>query len=313
MSRIVYIAPRPDSNTGGNKVIFRHVEALQALGYQATVRRPAGIDPPNWFHHTAAIEDGSRPIADDDILVIAEDGLGVLRHCADLPNRKVIFCQNPYAFAGYGFARLPAELRGRYKTFMTCSTGLAGFIARFFDYEMISVVPAFADERVFKPAPKVATIACTPRKRAEELLVIRYLFSRLYAGPTDWRWDILETATETETAAAMGRASLFLSLARMEALSITLLEAMASECVIAGFTGIGPREYTSSINGFWVDEDDCEAAAHALVRAATLADQGGGASALMRHAAASTAAQWTHARFSEALHGFWRDQMGVTP
>ena len=111
----------------------------------------------------------------------------------------------------------------------------------------------------------------------------------------------------------MGSASVFLSLARMEALSITTLEAMASGCLVAGFTGIGPREYTSSVNGFWADEDDCEAAAQALVRALALAEQGGGAAAIMRHAATATAAQWTHAAFVEALSGFWRDQMGLLP
>ena len=313
MSKIVYIAPQPRSNTGGNKTIFRHVEALQSLGYDAVVRSPAGFETPTWFNHTAAMEDASRPIVDADILVIAEDVLGVLAHCAGLPNRKVIFCQNPYAFAGYGFASLPDEQRAMYRTFMACNTGAAGLIARYFDYETISVVPAFADNRIFRSAPKVPVIACTPRKRPEEYKVIRYMFTRLYAGPTPWTWEALETATEAETAAAMGRASLFLSLARMEAHSITILEAMASQCLIAGFTGIGAREYTSPVNGFWVDEDDCEAAALALVQAATLADRGGGAAALMRHAAGATAARWSHAGFVETLRSFWRDQMGVTP
>lgn len=82
MSRIVYIAPRPGSNTGGNKIIFRHVEALQALGYDAVVRSPAPFEAPTWFHHTAAMEDTSRPIDDDDILVIAEDAQIVLTRCA---------------------------------------------------------------------------------------------------------------------------------------------------------------------------------------------------------------------------------------
>lgn len=313
MSRIVYVAPRPGSNTGGNKIIFRHVEALQALGYDAVVRSPAPLAPPTWFSHTAAMEDTSRPIDDDDILVIAEDAQIVLSRCAKRPNRKVIFCQNTYAMAGNGFASLPNDVRANYRTFMACNTGVAGFIARYFDYETISVVPAFADDRIFRPAPKGPVIACTPRKRPAEYKAIRYMFARLYTGPTLWTWEALETATEFDTAAAMGRASLFLSLARMEAHSITILEAMASQCLIAGFTGIGPREYTTPINGFWVDEDDCEAAAVALVQAAILADRGGGPAALMRHSAGATAARWTHAGFVETLSSFWRDQMGLTP
>ncbi len=313
MSRIVYLLTAPGSNTGGVKVLYRHVEALCHLGYDAIIRRPVHLPSATWFQHTVPFEDASAPVRDDDIFVLPEDDLPALRHCAGLANRKVVFCQNPNALTGYGFAQLPAELRQTYKVFMACGTGMASMIARYFDYEMISVVPAFADERLFRPAAKNQIIACTPRKRPNEYQSIRYMVSRLHPAAAQWRWNLMETASEAEVAAMMGSASVFLSLARMEAVSITTLEAMASGCLVAGFTGIGPREYTSSVNGFWVDEDDCEAAAQALIRALVLAEQGGGAAALMRHAATATAAQWTHAAFVEALSGFWRDQMGVMP
>ena len=313
MSRIVYLLSAPGSNTGGAKVLYRHVEALCYLGYDAVIRQPVDRLSASWFQHNAPFEDASAPVRDDDIFVLPEDDLPALRHCANLPNRKVVFCQNPSALTGYGFAQLPSDLRQAYKVFMACSTGMASIIARYFDYEMISVVPAFADERLFRPATKDQVIACTPRKRPNEYQSIRYMVSRLHPAAAQWRWTRMETASEAEVAAIMGSASVFLSLARMEALSITTLEAMASGCLVAGFTGIGPREYTSSVNGFWVDEDDCEAAAQALVRALVLAEQGGGAPALMRHAATATAAQWTHATFIDTLSGFWRDQMGLLP
>lgn len=313
MARIVYLTPYANSLTGGNKIAYRHVETLAALGYDAVVRRPASVPPATWFQHTAALEDATRPLAPDDVLVLPEDSAEAMRRCADLPNRKVIFCQNPYALGAHGLASLPPEIAQHYRTFMACSVGVADFIARYFPYETISVVPAFADERVFAPAEKAKVIACTPRKRPTELKVIQLIFSRIHPGAADWAWEVLETATEAEVAAAMGRASVFLSLARLEAFSITTLEAMASGCLIAGFTGIGPREYTNPTNGLWVDEDDCEAAAHALSRAAAMAEAGGGAAALMRHAARTTGARWSHAHFTQALATFWRDEMGVTP
>lgn len=311
MSRIVYLTPYASSNSGGNKMIFRHVEALTAMGLPAVVRRSAAMAPPAWFRHEVPTEDGSVPLSDDDILVVPEDSPETLRHCAGLPNRKVLFCQNPYALAAHGLGRLPPELRTQYRTFMACGVGTAGLIARFFDYDLISVVPGFADERTFRPAPKGQIIACSPRHRKVEHLAIRHMFERLHPSASAWRWEPMETHTEDQVAEVMGRASVFLSLARMEALSLTTLEAMASECLIAGFTGIGAREFASAVNGIWVDEDDCEAAAHALVRAVVLAEQGGGAQALMRRAAGLTAAQWTHAAFVQALAAFWRDRMGV--
>lgn len=312
MSRIVHLVPYASSNTGGNKVTFRHVEALNAMGLKAVVRRSAQMEPPTWFRHDVPTEDGSAPLHDDDILVVPEDSPETMRLCAELPNRKVVFCQNPYALAAFGLGALPPELKAQYRTFMACGVGVAGLIARFFDYDLISVVPGFADERTFRPAPKQQVIACSPRHRKVEQLAIRYMFERLHPGAAAWRWEPMETHTEAEVAEVMGGASVFLSLARMEALSLTTLEAMASECLVAGFTGIGAREFTSAVNGIWVDEDDCEAAAHALVRAVVLAEQDGGAQALMRRAAALTAAQWSHGAFVQALGAFWRDRMGVT-
>lgn len=312
MTRIVYLTPYAGSKSGGNKMIFRHVESLCAMGFDAVVRRPPHTPPPAWFDHQAPTEDASVPLGAGDILVLPEDSPEAMRQAAALPNRKVIFCQNPYALASYGLAALPAELRPQYRNFMACGVGVAGLIARVFDYDLISVVPGFADERLFRPAPKERLIACSPRHRKVEQAAIRYIFERLHPGAGAWRWEVMETRAEAEVADIMGRASVFLSLARMEALSLTTLEAMACECLLAGFTGIGAREFATPVNGIWVDEDDCEAAAHALVRAVTLAEQGGGAQALMRHAAAQTAAQWSRAAFLEALAAFWRDRMGVT-
>lgn len=312
MTRIVYLTPYAGSKSGGNKMIFRHVESLCALGFDAVVRRPPHTPPPTWFDHQAPTEDASVPLGADDILVLPEDSPEAMRQAATLPNRKVIFCQNPYALASYGLAALPPELRPQYRNFMACGVGVAGLIARFFDYDQIAVVPGFVDERIFQPRPKARLIACSPRHRKVEQAAIRYMFERLHPEAASWRWEIMETCTEAEVADIMGRASVFLSLARMEALSLTTLEAMASQCLLAGFTGIGAREFATPVNGIWVDEDDCEAAAHALVRAVTLAEQDGGAQALMRHAAAQTAAQWSRAAFLEALAAFWRDRMGVT-
>lgn len=313
MTRIVYVTATPQSKTGGNKMAFRHVEALNALGYRAVVRRPGQVPPPAWFRHDAPMEDASTPLGADDVLVLPEDQVELLEWCAGLPNRKVVFCQNPIGLTGAGLAVVSPEVRRAYRTFIACGQGVASLIARYFDYDLISVTPAFADERLFRPAPKARVIACSPRKRPVEQRAIRYMFERLHPAAAEWRWELLEDLSEAETAAAMGRASVFLSLARMEAVALTILEAMASECLVAGFTGIGPREYTSAVNGVWVEEDDCEAAAHALVRAVTLAEQNSGAAALMRHAAKATAAQWTHAGCVAALDSFWRDQMGVAP
>lgn len=311
-TRILHILPSPGGATGGNKVSFRHVEALSAMGYDARVRIRPGQTRPWWFTSSAPVEETDRRPDPGDILVFPEDDPDVLAAYASLPNRKIVFCQNPY-YAVKGVPALPRDLQAAYRTFMACSPGVAAWIARYLDYDVIATVPAFADERLFRPLQKAAVITCMPRKRPLEQRVIQHLFERQYAGGVDWRWEIVERRTEAEAAQALGSASVFLSLARHEGMSMTIVEAMACECLIAGFTGLGPREYTSPLNGLWVEEDDCEAAADALLRVVRLAEAGGGPAALMRHAARATAAGWTHAGFVQALATFWRDEMGVTP
>lgn len=313
MPRIVYLLPAPGAATGGNKMSFRHVEALVGLGYDAVVRVLGGAPPPAWFEHSAPVERATGRPDPDDIVVFPEDAAEVMAASSAFPNRKVVFCQNPYAAAAHGMGRLSKETRARYRTFMACSPGVALWISRYLDHDVIGTVPAFADERLFVPAPKAKVIAAIPRKRPEELRAIRHMFARLHPGADDWTWDVIEGRTEAETAAALGRASVFLSLARLEGMSMTILEAMACGCLVAGFTGIGPREYTTAMNGLWVEEEDCEAAAIALARACALAEEDEAGAHLIRHAARTTAAAWTHAHFMEALSLFWRDAMGVLP
>ena len=312
MTRIVYLAPAPASTSGGNKVSFRHVEALNSLGYSAVVGLLGRGDPPSWFEHTAPMERIGEAPSPDDILVFPEDADALMLRYAGLPNRKVVFCQNPYGAAALGLPNIPPEARAAYRHFMACSAGVAAWLARFFDYDLISTVPAFADERLFRPAPKRNLIAAMPRKRPGEFRAIQVMFERLHRGG-DWAWEVIENVSEAEAAARLAPASVYLSLARLEGMSMTIVEAMACGCLVAGFTGIGPREYVTTLNGLWVDEDDCEAAARALVRAVDMAEANAGPAALMRHAARATAAQWTHAACVEALAHFWRDQMGVTP
>jgi glycosyltransferase involved in cell wall biosynthesis len=314
LTRIVYLAFAPEALSGGNKMAFRHVEALTALGFDAVVRlagRADGRRPvaPTWFEHTARLEDATAPLGDSDILVLPEDDVAGLRAYAAHPNPKIVFCQNIYFAASEGLGRLTPQEAGAYREFLVCSPGVAATVARFFDYERISVAPGFADERIFAPGPKERIIACIPRKRRMEYEVIRHMFARLRpAGPV-WEWQVLDGVSEREVAQAMSRAAVFLSLNRFEGMSLTAVEAMASGCIVAGFTGIGPREYMNSVNGFWAGEDDCEACAEALVRAVALAEEGAGGAALMRHAGQATAHQWSYANFLSALEAFWRGRL----
>jgi len=305
VTRIVYILVGASVPTGGHKMILRHVEALKRMGFDALAHVPRGEAEPAWFDHAAPLQNGGE-LLETDILVVPDDAFGVLKRLAFSKHRKIIFLQNHFRAASGGVGRLaPAELRC-YREFIACSATCAAWAARYLPESTFDVIPAFADERRFGPLEKQPVIVCTPRKRQLEARAVIFMFSRLHRSSVRWKWSPIESASEEEVAQAFGRAHVFLSLSRLEGLGVTTLEAMRSGCVVAGFAGLGGREYATTANGLWVDDDDCEACAEALVRAVKLVEAGGPALETMRKAAMQTAANWSYANFLSALETYWR-------
>jgi glycosyltransferase involved in cell wall biosynthesis len=135
------------------------------------------------------------------------------------------------------------------------------------------LLPCGIDRNVFRPAPaRSKTILFMPRKRPVEAVYIRDIFRYTYPEHKDWQWIEVEGKTQDDVARLMGRGGVFLALSRMESLGLTPLEAMASGCIVAGFTGLGGDEYAREENGFWASEDDFKGCVEKLKQAVFLAD-----------------------------------------
>ncbi|HTI68211.1 MAG TPA: glycosyltransferase [Caulobacteraceae bacterium] len=305
MSRILYNIVTQGNVSGGHKVAVRHVEALRDLGFDAVCYLAAGGVSPPWFDHRAPME-VAPAIGPDDVLVIADDATTPMRVIGPTSIRTVILSQNPYFFAGEAFEVLDLFPPDRFATFMAVSEGLAATIRRAYPQATVEVVPCFADERLFRPRPhKRFAVAFAPRKRPIEAAAIRALVRKLHPRHEALDWIGLEGVHETGVAQAFGESELYLSLNRLESVGMTTLEAMASGCLCAGFTGVGGLQYATAENGFWVPDEDCEAAADALATAADLILTGGPRLAHYLEAARETARQWSHARFRNALEAAW--------
>jgi len=305
MPRIVYVLLSDGRIAGGQKMILRHVETLRDLGFNAVCYLGAKSTPPTWLDYDAPLE-LATPLRGDDIVVVPDDARPGLTTCLESDLRTVVFSQNPYSFAARTFdvlAQFPPE---RFPPILAVGARLGATARRAFPQAQVELVPCFADERVFAPAAaKRAVVAFAPRKRVLEAAAIRGFFQRLHPRHGDLDWRELSNVTEAEMARTLSAAGLYLSLSRLESVGMTTLEAMASGCVCAGFTGVGGWEYATAENGFWVAEDDCEAAADALAQAADLLRTGGALLRRMREAARATAGQWSYARFRGALEATW--------
>ena len=305
MPRIIYLLlTGGHHNTGGHKMIVRHVEALREMGFDAVCACSSADKPPAWFDHDAPIVQ-PWPLRPDDIVVAPDDAHLALGNLRQADARVVVFSQNPYWFAVAGFKPLDAYPPERFPTIVAVSDGLAATIRRAYPAADIRVVPCFADERLFRPAEKRLAVAFAPRKRRVEAVAIRRMFEKFHPRHADLEWIELLDVREPEMADALGRSALFLSLNRLESVGITPLEAMASGCVCAGFTGVGGRAYAGPANGFWVADEDCEAAADALALAADAVKSGGPHLQALVDGGRATAEAWSHAHFREALKETW--------
>lgn len=305
MSRIVYYAFPSGKIQGGQKMILRHVETLRGLGFDAVYWTTKATTPPDWLTYDVPIE-YSTPIRAGDVLVLPEDAVNSIGKVAGLDHQRVIFCQNQFILAAFALDVLDRFPASRPPTFLAVGQGQAATLGRLYPRSQVEVVPCFADERLFRPAAdRSPAIAYMPKKRAFEPKVIRGYLRKLHPRHADRPWLEIDGKPEAEVAAALGGAELFLSLSRFESVGMATLEAMASGCVCAGFTGLGGDEYATPANGFWVREDDCEAAADALARAADVLSAGGPPLRRLREAGQETARAWSYARFRDALEETW--------
>jgi len=303
--RITFICPPAGKMNGGIKYIFRMAESLRNDGFDAVVFEKDQFRP-TWFKSTAPIIglDDLTPRA-DEVLVLPEDQPDVLRTVAAWPQRKVIYCQNPfYAAIGaqgtrsYGDYGVTDILCGSLSSLAYGRDRHAGL--------QLHHIPCGVDAKHFAPAPqKSPTIALIPRKRMVEAIYLQDMFRHHYPAWNHISWQSLTECPEDTIAQSLGQAAIFLGLSRLDGFGLTPIEAMAAGCVVAGFTGIGGWEYATAENGFWAAEDDFPACLTALHAALTLWQGGGAALAAHQAASQATAAQYSMERFATASRNAW--------
>jgi hypothetical protein len=302
--RIVYALLTNNGVAGGQKMAVRHVETLNALGFDAVCYADPGAVLPRWFEHQAPLEQGALFRA-DDVVVVPDDSRQAIELAARSPAaRVVVHCQSVYPAAAAGTYDAIAASPERLGSLLCVSPMQAPLLRRLLPEARVELARCFADDRIFRPAAKELVGAYAPRKRPLEAAAIRRLHARLH--PDQYLPFIkLDGASEAQVADAFGRAAIHLSLSRLESVGMTTLEAMASGCLCVGFTGIGGRAYATPDNGLWVDEDDCVAAAEALGEAVAVCREGGPRLQSLTEAALETARAWSYAAFARELEDAW--------
>jgi hypothetical protein len=305
MPQIIFFCPPVSVINGGIRHIFRMAETLNNLGYDAAVFEQSEKRP-GWFSSTAPlVGQGVFHPDRDQVYVLPEDQPHILADFKSFPQRKIIYSQNHfYAALGVGDADSYAHYG---VTHILCSSRVIYDHVRLRHPKVqASIIPCVIDTALFKPAiTKQNTIVYIPRKRKIEAIYIRDMFRFSFPQYRHWNWHELVDKNETDLGLALGEAAVFLSLSRLEGFGLTPLEAMAAGCVVAGFTGLGGREYANDTNGFWVGEDDFPACIDRLKQAVDYSVLPGKATADYRQACLKTIAAYTPEKFTAAVKKSW--------
>ena len=216
---VYFCAPDFDVPSGGVRVIYRHVDLLNAAGIPACVlhRRPGFRC--TWFANDTRVGSSEETlVGPDDLVVIGELAMPLLRD-REPGNRFVVFNQNPHLT----WQRVPETLVAEY----TSSPDLAAIVVvSQHSLQMVRYAAPAAnvvrvhnsiDPRLFSPAeiPSEKVVSYMPRGGRDE---VAQVMSMLRARGMLAGWEVvpLRGMTEGEVAATLRRTTIFLSFAYHE-------------------------------------------------------------------------------------------------
>lgn len=262
---MIYVTcPNSDSPCGGIKILYRHVDALNANGFDAAILHTGRGFRCKWFENQTRVADLSdTSIKPTDILVLPETSekdftqrdrwsLNLHKRQArmltqlDVP--RVIFNQNAYyTFKGHGFDASSIDMLYRQPNtigvFSVSDDNKRYLELAFPDLSVRRVRYGFDPNVFFVPnKPKKKQIAFMPRKNRQDVDQVLNIL-RLRGHVSDFDLVAIDGMSESQAAQVMRESLIFLSFGHPEGCAMPPSEAMACGCVVAGYHGRGASEY----------------------------------------------------------------------
>ncbi|NJN81518.1 MAG: glycosyltransferase family 4 protein [Caldilineaceae bacterium] len=244
MPRILYFCPDFPQPSGGIKTLYRHVCRLRDCGFDATIIHQRSGFRAAWHGYDAPViwlED--RPTLDaNDLWVLPEVMVDLARQTRSLPGQRVVIALS-WAPA-YNHLQ-PGERwqdLGIHQV-LTKSPVIKEYLEWAMEIE-VSLIPEFIDPALYHrdEAAKGDKVSFITRKDAAGPLLAATL-QRKGAPFSDYEWMALRELNEVDYARHLRDSALFLTTTVQEGMHVSVLEAMASGCLVIGFSGIGGGVY----------------------------------------------------------------------
>lgn len=256
----VLCLPDVDRAIGGVKQLYRHVEHLVAIGYDAYIITEKPSFRPTWFLSSAPSKCLEEFISTENIspgntiFVIPETYI-----MSDLSNLYgfdlsgyyyVIFNQNAY----YTYSRIEDDAYPYINKFYHSEKLLQVLSVSVDSAEFLLLNIGISDsmhsriincvEDIFTPSDcKDNIVSWMPRKNASHVqAVLAGLQVSFTSQSTQWKGQPLEGISHTSVASLLGASRLFLAFGHPEGFGLPIAEAMASGCWVVGYSGGGGKE-----------------------------------------------------------------------
>lgn len=244
---IVYLSPVSTVPFGGIRVLFKHSQILNELGFHSEVFQ---INQPefhvDWFKHSATLR--LNPLLDpkSDFLVIPEGCASFFsRQCLELGIKYAIFVQNPFQISDFNEPNADNDLRIAYSN-ATFVLTVSKYATQFVDFcfknisdKVFQIYPGIDIPNEYKNKKNLITYM--PRKMRDQARLIRFMISSFI--PSDWEILEIDNVSQDSVYSALSRSKIFLSFSTQEGFGLPPIEAALCNNIVVGYTGQAGKEY----------------------------------------------------------------------
>ncbi|UZP66368.1 glycosyltransferase family 1 protein [Desulfovibrio mangrovi] len=317
--------------TGGVAVLHQVAQHLHSGGFTVSVvPREAGTPLPEGVPVCPWQDLALTP---DDLWLVPEGWVNALMPGLQAKARNVVYVQN----WSYLLSALPEGVHWPQLdvSFLNVSEPVAWFTQQVTGRQGPILRPGI-NTALFHPASdapasaSVPVIAWMPRKNKALAVRIRETFEarRALLGKQPARWVEIHGMSPQQVAEALRSAHIFLATGFPEGCPLPPLEALASGCIVTGFSGMGGWDYMRQAmppelgghapwwpqrevpwqgNSLIVADADVAAAANGLELTAGWLESGAPELMALRQNSAATVAAYTVEKQREAVLGLWRE------